>query len=384
MDSQFLGNSRLIEVLALVKYLCKTSSGVELSASAHLKVHENVPHRNIRPSLIFFHNPPQSWSMFSAVKSSAIGLIDRLQSEKVSVKESFVITGFWRSGTTWLQKVIARVVQGKTVFEPLHCKVAGYPDLADAYLCPAATDRIYLNSYMPYCTNFDKCEALWEFVEATMKGRVYAYWLQRGRSIKLTSPTCAVVKFVRGQLMQPAFQKGVYPVLIHVRRDPRAVIASLLRKNWGWWMQDISLKDQLLRPTDGRTDYFNRWTREIEKADKADFLTRAATYWALTERFVEDRGLPQSGGTSVCYEKICLQREKYLNRTLADILPNSKRFGSRHLHGDSPTTQNGRESTTEARVYGWENELSPEQIEQVESIAHRFNLQYSLVDRVKK
>ncbi len=36
----------------------------------------------------------------------------------VDPSEAVVVTGFWRSGTTWLQQTLARLHNAKTVFEP--------------------------------------------------------------------------------------------------------------------------------------------------------------------------------------------------------------------------------------------------------------------------
>jgi len=319
--------------------------------------------------------------MFSTVESRVIGLIDRLYGEKLSVKDSFVITGFWRSGTTWLQCAIAEAVQGRSVFEPFHWKVEEYLDLVNAHLRPPTTVRSYLKAFMPYCSDFEKDEALCSFIQGVMTGSVRASWLHRGRSIMLfPPPSRAVVKFVRGQLIQPAYRCDKYPALIHMRRDPRAVLASLLRDNWGRWMHNLSLRDQLLRPDDGRAKYFSRWTEDIEKADRDTFPVRAATYWALTERFVSDQGLPESGGVLIRYEEACLERDEYLNQVLSTMLPDDCPIKPKHLGGDSPTTQNGRSSVVEDRIYGWKDELTTAQIEDVESVVRRFELDDSLIE----
>ena len=214
----------------------------------------------------------------------------------------------------------------KTIFEPFYWEVDAYSRLVASHLHPSRMDKSYIKAFMPYCKNFGDCTELWNYVEEAMQGRVKGGWLRRGRKVTHSFSNRVVLKFVRGQLMQPAFCRSHDPTIIHIRRDPRGVIASLLRGNWGWWMRDISVADQLLRPDDGRTEFFSSWSQQIVEADQSDFLVRAATYWALTERFVEDRGLPDSGGVLIKYEDMCQGRDDYLNRKLMRVLPEGKSY----------------------------------------------------------
>lgn len=316
--------------------------------------------------------------MLGRVRSKVFSLADRLQSDQLSIKGSSFVTGFWRSGTTWMMSAISEAIRGKSVFEPFHWKVEEYLDLIGESVHPPINRRSYLKAYMPYCADFREEDKLWKFLQNTMVGGIQNEWIHRGRSILFPASGRTVVKLVRGQLMQPAFQGGNLPALIHIRRDPRAVLASLLRHDWAWWMQTLSLKDQLLCPEDGRAEYFSQWEREIERADQKEFPIRAITYWALTERFVIDRGLPKPEDVLVCYESACLEQAEYLNQELNHTLPTGCSIEARHLYEESPTTQNGRSKIIKKRIFGWKEELTTNQIEDVKSIAWHFGLEDAL------
>ena len=316
--------------------------------------------------------------MIHSAKTRVFKIVDLIPNE-ISVADSTVITGFWRSGTTWLQLAISDAVKGRSVFEPFHREVEKYCDLIDTHLRPPVVHQSFIKAYMPYCADFEDRPALWDFLKDVMKGRIRETWLNRGRNIQHITSDRVVVKFVRGQLMQPAFSGNEHPALIHVQRDPRAVLASLLRKDWCWWMRSLSLKDQLLSPDDGRAKYFSQWTEDVERADRETFPARFATYWALTERFVMDRGLPESGGTLIRYENVCLERAEYLNQVLSTVLPVDCPIEQRHLRGESPTTQGGRSGIIEERIHGWKDELTTGQVKDVERVVQRFELDHALI-----
>jgi hypothetical protein len=53
-------------------------------------------------------------------------LVDAILSGKSCPSEAVVITGFWRSGKTWLLEALSRSLDAKAVFEPLHPDTTGY------------------------------------------------------------------------------------------------------------------------------------------------------------------------------------------------------------------------------------------------------------------
>jgi hypothetical protein len=194
-----------------------------------------------------------------------------------------------------------------------------------------------------------------------------------------------IVKSVRLQLCLRAVNATFHTPVIHIYRDPRAILASVKRDNWGRWFQRLSLHQQLLEPSDGRAAYFGRWSDDIRDYDEGDPMTRAIAYWALTERFVEDSCSESEGAIAfLSYEGLCKSPEPALQRVLQEIGIASGRLSCQRaltaVDMDSPTTQASRRGMpAEQRVCSWRHELTTSEAESVSGIAEQFGLGHRLV-----
>jgi hypothetical protein len=53
---------------------------------------------------------------FGRLKLTSVGLMDYIASQQL--KNTLLINGFWRSGTTWLQQTLVQALNAKSLFEP--------------------------------------------------------------------------------------------------------------------------------------------------------------------------------------------------------------------------------------------------------------------------
>jgi hypothetical protein len=300
--------------------------------------------------------------------------------------EAIVVTGFWRSGTTWLLQSLARSMKAKSVFEPFHYDIDPYRSaLEHDFALPQAREG-YLNMYMPYARDgLESKPELKTYVQNSLTGAVTEPWTQgprrdirkeagRGSDWKAIDVVyrvqealrpSIVTKFVRAHLLIPVLHETFDPVIVHLRRDPRAVIASFKRLEWTWY-ESLSLEDQLLKPDDGREAYFDRWREDIQTYDSAPPLMRVAAYWAFVERFVDDLA-PHSRRVVLSYEELCLNPESVQQGPLGKIVPEVP--SASQMGVSSRTTQAARrEAKVEERVHGWKSELDRDEVEMVESI----------------
>ena len=239
--------------------------------------------------------------------------IDHLVSAWVNSSDTLVVAGFWRSGTTWLQESLAKLIKAKTVFEPLACAT----DSAIPYFAEiAAKDLPFRRQYMPYCGD-DRLgdDALRGFFDQILRADVPGRATRVLRNRVTESFRLRIVaKFVRVQLCLRAVQNTFSMPVIYLYRDPRAIIASIKMTKWNYLFDDLCLREHLLEPGDGRASYFLNWQDEILKYDQQHRFVRIAAYWSLIEKYVEHCYEDQEKAriAFVSYEELCRKRETLL------------------------------------------------------------------------
>jgi hypothetical protein len=304
--------------------------------------------------------------------------IDRALSSCIDPRETLVISGFWRSGTTWLQQAMAQLLRAKTVFEPLHFMVPEAKGVNPRQKS-AAEDVTFFELYMPYCaqTTLDGSplhDLFGRALRADISGR--AVRLLR-KSVRESFRLRVVVKCVKAPLFLRAAQDTFSMPVIHIYRDPRAVIGSIKLTGWSWLFDHLSLRDQLIGLNDGRADFFRNWYEEILGYDEQDMVTRITAYWALTEKFLlHSYANHRARFAFVNYDELTRGRERVLRDTLTQL---GIRHGAderfRFLDGDSfTTTPQRRGVSVHERMAGWRRVLSGSEIAIVESIARDFGL----------
>lgn len=309
--------------------------------------------------------------------------LDRALAFRFDPSQTLVISGFWRSGTTWLEEALREILHAKTLFEPLD-------PLAREMHALHARDGVdeksfeFLRLYMPYCRaeTLDS-PPLRELFRKALRSESWGSWLRRFRKgLSESLRPRLVVKFVTAQLCLRSAQNTFGMPVLHVYRDPRAVIASVRKTRWHWLFDHLSLREQLLEPRDGRAGYFERWRDEILEYDRSDAVARLAAYWALSEGFVRDtyRDQPER---FVCigYEKLVQQREGLFVELLEKLKLRPWREGFEVSVRDSTTTsQPQRGVPVGERVGGWKKVLSGAEIGMIESVMRRFGFEDRLAN----
>ena len=310
-------------------------------------------------------------------------ILDRLVATQLDPNSAVLVTGFWRSGTTWVQQILAGGLNAKSVFEPLHHHLNEYKAALVEECNPPSMSNGYLEMFMPFARCLLPDSSLMRhYLRHALTGATPSHWVRKVRfrrrgienqvsqsrfrnALHRLKDACrkrVVVKSVRAHLLIPAIQKTFNPHIVHLRRDPRSVIASLYRIGWTEkWAGKLSLVDQLLRPTDSRTSFFKSWEPEIRAYEQKSLTHRLAAYWSLCERFVES--LPDHPRrTVVPYRKICMEGSELLERRLQ--MPPFTGNMSEYIGAPSATSER-RKHTQEERLRRWK-EMSPEKIEAVE------------------
>lgn len=327
-------------------------------------------------------------------------LVDAVIGATLKPDDAIVISGFWRSGTTWLLQSITNSLGAKSLFEPLLPHIGTY-EQAFQKRYPASTfsKRVKPGGVMPYCaSNLDEFPGLRLHLENMLAGALPSHFVRMVRESKkrgegtdsriarlnyrIQEALCrqVVVKLVRGALILPLIVDGFHPSILHVRRDPRAVVASYKRQAWTDWMEDSALYDLLLSPNDGRRDIFQKWEDEINKIDEMGYAARIAGYWALTEWYV-DQHKEESDIALVSYERLCLEGADYLNDAFSHMQIGAQ-IETGTLSRESHTSNRSSNEKAKDRIWGWKNEMSSTEIRKVESAVDMIGMSDSLVDKL--
>jgi hypothetical protein len=276
------------------------------------------------------------------------------------------------SGTTWLQGLLAEAAKAKPVFEPLHWSIDEYSEAIRSDFPLPSEDDLFVSSFMLYCRDeLRNYPALAAYLRKALTGAVTHSWVRRGRegwpdAMRMRT----VVKLVRGHLLIPAIYDTFSPFHIHIRRDPRAVVASIKRNDWGWWMQGLSLEDQLLRPEDGRLEYFGNWEEEIAIYDRGG-LRPVPLHTGRLRRGLSRIVLFRSQEESLSHMRICVPGRK---NTFPPNYPLS-RFGTRRTNSRGCRQRQSDDGTEpEERLHGGKEELPSTEVERISSIAEKFGV----------
>ena len=314
--------------------------------------------------------------------------IDMLVGYALKPSDAVVVSGFWRSGTTWLQQVIARTLNAKVILEPLRYSVDAYRPVLDA-LGVADRSPVYLDPLVPYAgSSFERHPKLKQYVRSALVSAIPGLpvrlprftmrkqaavaprgrWSRSAHRIAEAFRPRVVVKFTRAHLLLHAIANDFGPRIVHVRRDPRAVVHSFRRIGWTW-PQSFSLVDHLLEPDDGRAAVFREQSDLLRTLDTEPPHVRIAAYWGLLEtqaqQAIDARGLP-----CFRYRDLVKDGTDMARRHLAPLIGPDIDAAFFRQESWSSMSKPG-EKSIEDRLYGWKDRLSSTEIADIESAVHR-------------
>jgi hypothetical protein len=309
------------------------------------------------------------------------GLVDWTLGRFLRPEAGMVVTGFWRSGTTFLLEQLTQLWQAKPLFEPFQAELPGYRAILDG-LRPPGVAREDADLYlMPYAMD----AALAAYIEQALRYRIVDERVQRSRSNLtahgrrpagvpdrlmqqwLAARPRVVAKFVRGALLAPALRARFATPVFHIRRQPHSVLASFKTADWSDFQPErIRLRRLLLDVDDGRSAFFAPLASLIDTLDRGDAWQRLIGYWALTEKFVDAHAEHYN---IVPYEALATGEYDLAGRLARDGFtvrrPGSTGFNS------STTSAHRAHMTPRERVESWRRELSEAEIRQVDDIVAR-------------
>lgn len=281
--------------------------------------------------------------------------------------EVYVVNGFWRSGTTWLQQNLARAIGAKTVFEPFDRTFPAYRCLAREF--HRFRTRSDEEGFFPYLDNRENFARVRPYLDAAVRGYVGgAFALTARDTWRDAFRRKVVVKFVNASLSLTAIHAEYGVPVVHIRRHPCAIVASLRSaKDWGWNFDDVSIRDILLAPADGRAEIFDAHRDVIARYDREGSAAKIATYWALTERYAEETLADVSWARIVRYEDLIADPAGGFGKIIEFL--GCGNWTVPHFEVDSAVTEKSRQNmTVQQRTSDWRTRLSVAEIEAVMTV----------------
>lgn len=272
-----------------------------------------------------------------------------------------LITGFWRSGTTWLQQLLADAVRAKTVFEPLSPRNPAYMDFLRAQ---AFSTYDAAEAFMPDLDRVQVAEQLWSYLDDAFRGFCSGHFsLLCRQGVSESLRRRVVVKCVRAAWSQQALHARYGVPIVHVRRHPCAVVASMVNaRTWQWSFDNVRLAEVLHPVERGATAAWS--SRQLPERYDQDGVSRIAAYWALTESYVESCLRGQPWALTIDYERAVLDPCATIDSLAAFI--GCSTVGGVDAARESPVTELNRwglDGSTRAST--WKSVLAPAQVDHI-------------------
>lgn len=268
-----------------------------------------------------------------------------------------LIAGPGRSGTTWLAEVVDRLTPTRLVFEPFHPrKVRAARRWSDLGLVPG-----------------ERSDPLYAYWCQVLSGRAPGRWV-RHLDHGHPHPAWLVVKTIWTLVMlEWVMDRFAQLPLVLIVRDPRATIASRIRRRW----IGINRFHRLIAQPPIRGSLDGDALRAI-RAIRNDTGYHAAV-WAIETSFGL-RAAERPGALLVRYEDLVADGNGEIRRIAETLGIPFRSLSTAELQQPSRLAGWPPGRTPESAVEAWRSELAADQQEAVELIVGAFGLKRFLAE----
>lgn len=267
-------------------------------------------------------------------------------------RRSVMVAGAGRSGTTWLAEIIRSQIRCRLMFEPFN------PRKVSAY-------RTF--NYFQYMRPDEPDAELREYCLAVFTGNIRNPWIDRGVSV-LRAQT-RLIKEIRANLMLRWLCREFPSIpVVFLVRHPCAVVSSRMKLGWA---TDGDLAPMLGQPRLVE-DHLADKMRVFERAKTPE--EKHALVWCVSN-LVPLRQFGAGELTTVFYENLCANPAGEIERIFRHLGHpyDASVFGS--LRQPSMMSAQGSAVVTgDDRIAGWQQALSPRQIQAVLGVVEAFGL----------
>ncbi len=302
-----------------------------------------------------------------------IFFIDQLSSFNKKPSDAIIISGFWRSGTTFFFELIQKLTNGKVVSEPFEFrfKPSRKYHLKKNFM---TSNGNYITEMYPYIPINSKDLNLLIFIEKLTKGSIGDYKTHRRKPLKNSFKSPVIVKFVRANLAIGAIQNHFACKTIFILRHPAAIVASILRgEGMRYFLTIDYFKDIFTLQSHLMKDYLHHYSHLLSK-DNYNPIEYITLYWCITN-IVPLLQIQTNNFNPyiIYYEEFMLNQNSSIQDLVRYLETDKNNSHNIDMFENSSTTRSNRiNSSLHDRIFGWKNELQPDQISMIYNICALF------------
>ncbi len=273
-----------------------------------------------------------------------------------SYKNTILLAGSARSGTTWLSNLINYQNEYRYIFEPFWSeKVDVFADL----------EKIGNAKYLRYNAEDKK---LLEAIKFVLTGSIRNRWSDKFNQKFITNKR--LIKGVRINLLLGwlHYQFPKLPIILLIRH-PCAVVNSRIKLNWETNIDKYLIQKQLVE------DFLEPFIKKIEKIrDQGDHFEKAILAWCI-ENYVPLKQLGQAQIYIVFYEQLCTNPELYIKKIFSFLNKEYHENILDRVKAPSQVTLNSSAIITgEKLTDAWKKNVTEKQLDKAMEILSIFSL----------
>lgn len=289
---------------------------------------------------------PYLWPEKKCTEMNIVKLKAKQLSHKVlslRATERVLLTGFWRSGTTWLQQSVQDRTGAQCIFEPFS-PACGHTWGGFHKYDDNPNHHVYMPADMNSLTEGDHVNLKRSFDGVAPNG--YGYILSPDFSDALSRTV--LVKSTRLGFILPEIIDLYKVRTLHIRRHPAAVFCSLLNTNWSWKFSDVRFSEVYANHIAP-----NPYIEKLMEFDQNSVM-RFAALWALSEAGAQ-KAINLKLADLIFYEDILSDQQILSNYFSKSLDPPAAYTTSR----DSPVTEDNRKNLSATkRAHDWMDRIS--------------------------
>lgn len=272
------------------------------------------------------------------------------------MRQSILVAGTARSGTTWLGDLIASQLPSRILFEPFN---------------PILVPEYSTFSYFQYMRPGEKNPQFYAYARKVFTGEIRNRWIDRYNEQIFSE--YRLIKEIRANLSLKWLHEEFPKVpIIFIVRHPCAVVLSRLKLDWAT-DDDI---EPLLNQPDLVEDQLTPFVDLIKNASTAE--EKHAIIWSVSNLVpLKQFGTDDDVLRTIYYENLCTQPEKELDTVFDTIGQPYHRSVINQINRPSQTAQEYSAITVgKDKLSNWKKELSASQIDKILHIVDAFGLSY--------